>query len=162
MGTGKTLIPSGSVNDGNGGANYSVTFVSSTAGAITQTVDHFVVTASPTSVTAGNNFFLVVTAEDAGGNVVTNYGGTVSFTSSDPLEPHPAANVTFTPGSGVAYVLATLETAGSWSRHRHRHDELVDRRAPVPRSRSRRRRPRRWSSASSRPARPRRNDPPRR
>ena len=37
-GTGKTLTPSGSVSDGDGGANYHVTFVASTAGAVTQTV----------------------------------------------------------------------------------------------------------------------------
>ena len=47
------------------------------------------------------------------GNVVTGYAGTVQFTSSDPLEPVPAANLTFTAGSGVAYAVATLETAGS-------------------------------------------------
>ena len=47
VGTGKTLTVSGSVNDGNGGADYSVTLVSNTAGAITQTVDHFVVHRRP-------------------------------------------------------------------------------------------------------------------
>ena len=35
-GTGKTLIPAGTVNDGNGGANYAVTFVDDTTGVITQ------------------------------------------------------------------------------------------------------------------------------
>ena len=35
VGTGKTLTPAGSVNDGNGGANYAVTFVNDTTGAIT-------------------------------------------------------------------------------------------------------------------------------
>src|SRR5204863_3101277 len=35
-GTGKTLIPSGTVTDGNGGANYSYTFVKSTTGVINQ------------------------------------------------------------------------------------------------------------------------------
>ena len=34
-GTGKTLIPSGSVSDGNGGNDYSVTFVNNTTGVIT-------------------------------------------------------------------------------------------------------------------------------
>src|SRR5204863_3247555 len=34
VGTGKTLIPSGSVNDGNGGANYAVSLVNNTAGVI--------------------------------------------------------------------------------------------------------------------------------
>src|SRR5207245_1651010 len=33
-GTGKTLVPSGSVTDGNGGANYAVTFVNDTTGVI--------------------------------------------------------------------------------------------------------------------------------
>ena len=35
MGTGKTLTASGSVNDGNGGNNYAVTFVTDTTGQIT-------------------------------------------------------------------------------------------------------------------------------
>ena len=34
-GTGKTLTPAGTVNDGNGGHNYAVTFVADTSGAIT-------------------------------------------------------------------------------------------------------------------------------
>lgn len=36
VGTGKTLTPSGIANDGNGGANYQVTFVADTTGVITQ------------------------------------------------------------------------------------------------------------------------------
>jgi len=36
VGIGKTLIPSGQARDGNGGANYSVTLVNDTTGAITQ------------------------------------------------------------------------------------------------------------------------------
>jgi hypothetical protein len=115
VGTGKTLIPSGTVGDGNGGANYSVTFVTNTSGAITQTVDHFLVTASPANVTAGAEFILVVTAQDSSGNMVPGYAGTVHFTGSDPREPAPAANLTFAPGSGVAATLATLQTAGSWT-----------------------------------------------
>ena len=126
VGTGKTLTPSGTVNDGNGGANYSVTFVGNTTGAITQTVDHFLVTASPTSVTAGNNFMLTVTAEDASGNIVTGYAGTVDFTSPDPLEPRPAGNLTFSPGAGVAAAMATLETAGSWAITASGHGKPVD------------------------------------
>src|SRR5207253_2606393 len=35
VGTGKTLTPAGSVNDGNSGANYTVTFASVATGAIT-------------------------------------------------------------------------------------------------------------------------------
>ena len=115
-GTGKTLTPSGSVNDGNNGNNYQVALATNTTGdIIASQVSHFVVTANPASVTAGNNFVLVVKAEDANDNVVTGYAGTVTFTSSDPREPHPAGSVTFTAGSGVAYAVATLQTAGSWA-----------------------------------------------
>ena len=39
-GTGKTLTPAGSVNDGNGGNNYTVTFVNNTTGLITGGGDH--------------------------------------------------------------------------------------------------------------------------
>ena len=35
MGTSKTLTPAGSVSDGNGGNNYTVTFVTDTTGVIT-------------------------------------------------------------------------------------------------------------------------------
>ena len=35
VGTGKTLTPAGSVNDGNSGNNYTVTFVANTTGVIT-------------------------------------------------------------------------------------------------------------------------------
>jgi hypothetical protein len=115
VGTGKTLTPAGSVNDGNGGANYSVTPVTDATGVITKTVDHFLVTTSPTSITAGNNFLLVVTAQDSSNHTVLGYAGTVHFTIPDPLEPAPAGNLAFTPGSGVAFTLATLRTAGSWA-----------------------------------------------
>ena len=40
VGTGKTLTPAGTVNDGNGGANYTVTFVNDTTGAITARRHH--------------------------------------------------------------------------------------------------------------------------
>ena len=114
VGTAKTLTPAGSINDGNGGGNYQVTFVNNAGGVITQTMDHFVVTASPATVTAGSAFLLGVTAEDAAGHVVSGYQGTVHFTSSDPLEPHPAGSLSFTPGVGVAATAAFLETTGSW------------------------------------------------
>ena len=134
VGTGKTLILSGSVNDGNGGADYSVTLVLQHGRR-----DHADGRSFrghqpvPASITAGNNFFLVVTAEDAGGNVVTSYGGTVSFTSSDPLEPHPAANFTFTPGSGVAYVAGHPGDGRLLDRHRQPTRRTRRSRAPAPR-----------------------------
>ena len=111
VGTGKTLTPSGSVSDGNGGANYSVTFISNTAGAITQTADHFLVTASPASITAGNNFILVVTAEDVNDTAVANYAGAVQFSSFD--GESVAQSVTCT--GGVGYTVGTLKKAGTWT-----------------------------------------------
>ena len=111
VGTGKTLTPSGSVSDGNGGAKYSVTFISNTAGAITQTADHFLVTASPASITAGNNFILVVTAEDVNDTAVANYAGAVQFSSFD--GESVAQSVTCT--GGVGYTVGTLKKAGTWT-----------------------------------------------
>ncbi len=40
VGTGKSLTPAGTVDDGNGGNNYTVTFTSSTSGVITAKPDH--------------------------------------------------------------------------------------------------------------------------
>lgn len=51
IGTGKTLTPSGSVNDGNSGNNYSVTFVNSTTGSITQA------SLTVTGITANNKVY---------------------------------------------------------------------------------------------------------
>ena len=36
MGTGKTLTPAGTITDGNGGANYAITFANDTTGVISQ------------------------------------------------------------------------------------------------------------------------------
>jgi hypothetical protein len=76
-----------------GAGNHSITvtfagdsnFTGSTSPALSQTVTaatHFTVTA-PSSVTAGSAFTIAVTALDAGNNVVTNYQGTVHFTTTD-------------------------------------------------------------------------------
>ena len=40
VGTGKTLTPAGTVSDGNGGANYTITFANDTTGVITARADH--------------------------------------------------------------------------------------------------------------------------
>jgi hypothetical protein len=56
-----------------------------------------------------------VTAQDASGDTVTNYSGTIHFTSSDTKAGLPA-NYTFVSGdSGTHTFNATLETAGSQS-----------------------------------------------
>src|SRR5262249_2775525 len=69
-----------------------------------------VVTASPTTITAGGSTTVTVTAYDAYGNVATGYGGTVHFTSSDGQAVLPA-DATLTNGTGTFSV--TLKTAGS-------------------------------------------------
>ena len=54
----------------------------------------FIIT-GPSSVSAGIRFSLTITVEDAYGNVVTGYTGTVHFTSTDPKATLPK-NYTFT------------------------------------------------------------------
>ena len=114
----EALVPAGSVNDGNGGFNYSVTF-DNASGTITRTATHFVVTTqtSPLSVTAGSNFLLELEAENANGNLVPGYTGTVSFTSSDSTEAAWLSQytMTFEPGTGVAFALVSLQHVGTWS-----------------------------------------------
>ena len=83
-------------------ANFSLTNV---VGATT----HFSVVA-PANATAGVAFNFTVTALDSGNNVVTNYSGTVKFTSTDPNATLPA-NSTLTNGTGT--FSATLKTAGT-------------------------------------------------
>ena len=71
------------------------------------------VSASPTTVTAGNTTNVTVTAKDAYNNVATGYTGTVHFTSTDGLAVLPA-NYTFVAGDNGTHIFsATLKTAGS-------------------------------------------------
>jgi hypothetical protein len=78
-------------------------------------VSQFKVITSPSTVTAGKTLTVTVTAQDAYRNKVTNYSGTVHFTSSD-LQAGLPANYTFVPGTdnGVHTFTAgvTLKTAG--------------------------------------------------
>ncbi len=70
---------------------------------------HFVVTAPGTAIPNGP-IILVVTALDSFDNTVTNYSGTVRFTSTDGLAALPA-NSTLTKGVGLFSV--TLKTTGN-------------------------------------------------
>ena len=78
-------------------------------------MSQFKVITSPSTVTAGKTLTVTVTAQDAYRNKVTNYSGTVHFTSSD-LQAGLPANYTFVPGTdnGVHTFTAgvTLKTAG--------------------------------------------------
>jgi hypothetical protein len=69
----------------------------------------FAVTASPTTITAGDFVTITVTAYDPYGNVATGYSGMVHFTSSDPQANLPVDS-TLTNGTGT--FTAKLYTAG--------------------------------------------------
>jgi hypothetical protein len=69
-----------------------------------------VVIATPTTVTAGDPITVTVTAEDAYGNIATDYSGTVTFSSSDPQAALPSDS-TLTNGTGTFTVL--LFSAGN-------------------------------------------------
>ena len=71
---------------------------------------HFVVSGTPTGVTAGGGFTFTVTAEDVNNNIASGYTGTVAFSSSDSAATLPG-NSTLSAGVGV--FTAALKTAGS-------------------------------------------------
>jgi hypothetical protein len=72
-------------------------------------VTHFSVN-GPANIPSGTPFNLTVTALDAANNPVTNYSGTVHFTSSDPHAQLPPNSTLL---SGSKAFSATLTTAGS-------------------------------------------------
>ncbi|MBZ5621857.1 MAG: DUF11 domain-containing protein [Acidobacteriia bacterium] len=90
-------------------ASPSITGTSGPINVTLQGGQHLVVSA-PASATAGTPFNVTVTMKDAANNTMTNYGGTVHFTSSDPAATLPA-NTTLTNGTGT--FPATLNTVGS-------------------------------------------------
>jgi hypothetical protein len=78
--------------------------------------DHFTVVASPSTVTAGNSFSLTVTAQDASGNTLPGYRGTVHFTSSDSQAMLPSNYTFIAADNGVhTFTGVMLKTAGSQS-----------------------------------------------
>lgn len=113
-----------------GSHTFSVTFATAGAQSITAS-DTFSVVSTTQSIkivpgaaasmiiagfpltTAGLAQTFTVTVRDAFGNLATNYTGTVSFSSSDPLAALPS-NYTFTAAdAGVHTFTATLKKAGS-------------------------------------------------
>ena len=80
-----------------------------TAAATAPTVTTYVVTASPTSVTAGGTVTGTVTARDGQGNVATADEDTLSLSSTDAL----AVLAPVTLVNGVGSFSVTLSTAGS-------------------------------------------------
>ena len=73
----------------------------------------------PTSATAGNAFWITVTALDAFNNMATGYAGTVHFTKTDSgTGVSVPANYTFTGGDNGVHTFTngvTFVTAGSQS-----------------------------------------------
>jgi DNA-binding beta-propeller fold protein YncE len=79
--------------------------------------NQLVVTGFPGSTTAGVSGSITVTAEDAGGHVLTGYTGTVHFSSTDGQAVLPA-DYTFGAGDNGAHTFTngvTLKTAGTQS-----------------------------------------------
>jgi hypothetical protein len=72
------------------------------------------VTGFPSTVTAGTAGAITVTARDPGGNVLTDYTGTVHFSSSDSTATLPA-NYTFTAGDAGVHTFSkvTLRKKGT-------------------------------------------------
>jgi streptogramin lyase len=75
-----------SANEFKGDSTWNTGFASYT---VSSWVDHFGVTTSVGSATAGAPFTVTVTAQDAANNTVTGYTGTVHFTGSDPQATLP-------------------------------------------------------------------------
>ena len=74
----------------------------------------FMLSAISSPQVSGSTFSLTVTAQDAGGNTVTGYTGTVTLTSSDGAATLPAAHA-FTGGNAGVYTFTNiaLNTAGT-------------------------------------------------
>ena len=101
----QTIVARDSVTTSTSGST-SVTVVAGSA-------IHFVVT-TVSSVTAGNGFVVMVTAENSSNAVATGYSGTVHFTSSDSQSiAGVALPADSTMTSGIGYFAAYLETAGT-------------------------------------------------
>jgi Ca2+-binding RTX toxin-like protein len=78
-------------------------------------VNNFLVAGFPSPIIAGNSGSFTVTARDAFGNTVTNYTGTVTFSSSDGAAMLPADYPFVLGDNGVHTFTATLETPGTQS-----------------------------------------------
>jgi hypothetical protein len=98
---------SGSLN----GSQSEITIVSAAA-------DHFLLTPSVNTTTAGMPFDFIVMVQDAYNNLVAGYTGTVVFSSADPYGASLPAAYTFTADDGGVHAFAggaILYTAGTWN-----------------------------------------------
>src|ERR1051326_119932 len=97
VGVGKTLVPSGSVNDGNGGNNYAVTFVNSTNGSITTRA--ITVTASANTKTYDGTTSAAAIPTVTSGAI--QVGDTGNFTETYDTK-HAGSGKTLTPAGSVS------------------------------------------------------------
>jgi hypothetical protein len=106
-----TITPSGLTS-----TNYTISFVSGTL-TITAAVlvpDHLLLSAMPATVMAGSGFNISVNVVDAQGLVVSDYRGTIHFSTSDPSPGMLPSDYTFTANdSGVHTFSVVLGTAGT-------------------------------------------------
>src|SRR5207253_2057047 len=113
-GTSRTIPVSQQVT-GTGTVTGSLTATSGTIMVSHASATHYTVSASVSSITAGNAFNVTVTALDAFGNTDTGYTGGVHFISSDSQAVLPS-NYTFVSGDAGVHAFTngvTLKTAGS-------------------------------------------------
>jgi hypothetical protein len=118
-GTGKTLTPAGSVNDGNGGNNYLMTVVDNYAGAIINSTpaDLTIADASSSSVASGHDVVYTLTLSNIGsvaaqGVIVTDtLSSYVSFVSG----PVPTGFTASTPAPGTWGGTVTFTAIPSFS-----------------------------------------------
>lgn len=91
-GAGKTLTPSGSVLDGNGGANYSVTFFNNSNGAITwlNTTNMLVSSLNPSAFGTNVTFTATVNGNPPAADLPT--GEIIFFTASGPFATNTLVN----------------------------------------------------------------------
>ena len=97
VGTGKTLTPAGSVNDGNSGNNYAVTFAVDTSGQIASWVaTTTTVTTSQASVVYGTAVTITATVAPTSGTTAPSLGSVdfVDLTTSTDLGPGTFADST--------------------------------------------------------------------
>ena len=124
MGTGLTLTPAGSVNDGNGGNDYAVTFVANTTGTIntaTPKLTQLIITEnSASTVVSGHDVVYTITLKNVGQNpaqnvVVTDTLGTGVTYLSDPVPAGFTASTPAVGSSGVVIFTATQNFAAGAS-----------------------------------------------
>ncbi len=96
-----------------GGSNSSSSSAASVSQDIVTQANSFRVEAASSSVAAGSNLSVTVTALDGKGFAISNYSGTVSFTSSDSQATLPGSTAYSSKDQGKKAFTVVLKTAGS-------------------------------------------------